>query len=302
MLEPWHVAELPAIRDKIADAVRTEGAVLLRGLPLKGPADFAHIADELLANRATMAEPFVVRNILADNVYAAADWPEHQEMCLHPEQSYRRTWPGALLFGCVAPAEDGGATIIGDTRAILAALPTELVGRLRTEGWLLRRNYRTGFGMRWQDVLGVDTPAAAEDYCRANDIGYEWLPGGGLRTEQHRPAVHTHPVTGEECWFNQVAFLNGWSLPELEREILAEAFDSLPFDTYYGNGDPIDAATIDLINKVAAAHAVPVRWTAGDVLLIDNMLVSHGREPYQPPRDIVVALGDLAGTDHRPSQ
>jgi hypothetical protein len=34
-------------------------------------------------------------------------------------------------------------------------------------------------------------------------------------------------------------------------------------------------------------------WRAGDVLMLDNMLVAHARDPYQGPRKIVVAMSEL---------
>jgi alpha-ketoglutarate-dependent taurine dioxygenase len=35
-----------------------------------------------------------------------------------------------------------------------------------------------------------------------------------------------------------------------------------------------------------------VRWEAGDILLLDNMLVAHGRRAFTGPRQIVVAMAE----------
>jgi len=33
-------------------------------------------------------------------------------------------------------------------------------------------------------------------------------------------------------------------------------------------------------------------YREGDVLVVDNMLTAHGREPFTPPREIVVAMSE----------
>ena len=66
----------------------------------------------------------------------------------------------------------------------------------------------------------------------------------------------------------------------------------LPRNVYFGDGEAIGA---DDIAAVAAAHSqaiVSFPWQVGDVLLVDNMLVSHGREPYSGERRVVVAMSD----------
>ncbi|WP_409492248.1 TauD/TfdA family dioxygenase [Amycolatopsis sp. cmx-11-12] len=293
---PLHRTTFTGLADARAEIQRvlhTRGAILLRGLPLRTVGDFARIRDVLLPGRLSPAEPFAPRTVLAPGIYSSAEWPDSQELCLHPEQSYRRTFPETLMLGCVTPPSSGGATTIGGARTVLRALPGGLVERFRTEGWLLKRVYRPHIGLSWQEVLQADTRSEAEQYCRANDITMAWQPDGTLHTSQRRAAVWTHPRTGEECWFNQISFLNQWSLPEVEREVLTEAFgeDGLPFDTYFGDGGVIGRDVIDTINKAYATHAVPVRWRAEDVLLMDNMLTARGREPYAPPREILVAMG-----------
>jgi len=133
-----------------------------------------------------------------------------------------------------------------------------------------------------------------EDYCRRAGMTWQWRPDGVLRTEHVLDAAARHPVTGEEVWFNQV---HAWHISALEpaaQQAMLATFgpDDLPRNVYFGDGAPIGA---DDIAAIAAAHdeaIVSVPWQAGDVLLIDNMLVSHGREPYAGERRVVVAMSD----------
>ncbi|EGH32999.1 syrP protein, putative, partial [Pseudomonas syringae pv. japonica str. M301072] len=39
--------------------------------------------------------------------------------------------------------------------------------------------------------------------------------------------------------------------------------------------------------------AVRFEWRKGDVVMLDNMLAAHARDPYEEPRLIVVAMGEM---------
>jgi alpha-ketoglutarate-dependent taurine dioxygenase len=213
---------------------------------------------------------------------------------MHHELSYALEFPGRQIFCCLATPARGGATALADGRAVLRDLPADLVERFERQGWELRRAHNDVIGVAWPAAFGTEDQSAVERYCRENDIQWRWQEDGGLRTRRRRPAVLHHPVTGERVWFNQVAFLNEWTMEPAVREYLTAALggDGLPFNTRYGDGQPLDRPTVDLINDVYAACALRVPWQAGDVLVVDNIRMAHGRDPYQGERQILVALGD----------
>src|SRR5438552_1464849 len=103
-----------------------------------------------------------------------------------------------------------------------------------------------------------------------------------------------HPLTGQQCWFNQIAFLNEWTMDPEVREYLVDIYgeDGLPFNTRFGNGDPIGADVVQLIDEVYEANTARERWQAGDLMLVDNVRTAHGREPFEGPREVLVAMAD----------
>ena len=286
----WVAAHRAALRA----AVTEHGSLLVRGLGLRDTATVASafwgVAEALMAER----EAFSPREHHGHGVYGSTTWPANQPMCMHHELSYTGEVPGMVLFACVTAPESGGATAVADAATVLDALPADLVDRFEREGWMLTRSYTDEIGASWEDAFGTTDRAAVEQYCRAEGIAFQWQADGGLRTRQRRSAVVRHPLTGQRCWFNQVAFLNRWTLDPDVRDYLLEVYgeDGLPFDTRFGGGDPIGEDVVTLLNATYEAHTRREPWQAGDLLLVDNIRTAHSREPFTGPREILVGLAD----------
>lgn len=282
-------------RAKLLEIVANKGSVRIRGLQLRDAegvaAVFRQIAPELMVER----EAFAARRTYSDRIYSSATWPANQPMCMHHELSYANRFPGLMLFACLTAPDKGGATGVADATAVLNALPADLVRRFEQEGWLLTRNYTDEIGVSPADAFGTNDRAAIEDYCRANAVEFEWQPDGGLRTRQRRSAIVHHPITDQRCWFNQIAFLNEWTIDPEVREFLVEMYgpEGLPFNTSFGNGDPVDADIVQVINQVYDANTVREPWSAGEVLLVDNIRSAHSREAFEGSREVVVAMADV---------
>jgi alpha-ketoglutarate-dependent taurine dioxygenase len=280
-------------RDALRALVAQHGSLLVRGLGLRDAAETEAVFRQL-GRLMTETEAFAPRRRYAEDVYSASKWPPKQPMCMHHELSYTLEPPGLMLFACLVAAADGGATPVADSPSVLQALPGELIKRFEQVGWLLVRNYNEDVGASIAESFGTDDRQAVETYCRANAIEFEWQPGGGLRTWQRRSAVVRHPRTGQRCWFNQIAFLNQWTMDPEVREYLVETYGEhgLPFDTHFGNGDPIGADVVQVINEAYEAHTTRERWQAGDLLLVDNVRTAHGREAFEGPREVLVAMAE----------
>jgi alpha-ketoglutarate-dependent taurine dioxygenase len=280
-------------RDALGAAVVEHGALLVRGLGLRDVTGTEAVF-RALGSLMTEKEAFAARRSYSPGVYSASTWPPKQPMCVHHELSYRLEFPCLMLFACLIAPADEGATPVADSPTVLQALPAELIERFERVGWLLIRNYNNEIGASIAEAFGTDDRSAVESYCRANAITFEWQPDGALRTLQRRSAVVHHPRTGQRCWFNQIAFLNKWTIDPEVREYLVDIYgeDGLPFDTRFGNGDAIGADIVQLINEVYEAHTARERWQAGDLMLVDNVRTAHGRERFEGPREVLVAMAD----------
>src|SRR5881296_193322 len=280
-------------RDALRAAVVQHGSLLVRGLRLRDVARTEAVFRRL-GSLMTEREAFAPRRTYSEGVYSASKWPPNQQMCMHHELSYALEFPSLMLFACFIAPTGGGATPVADSPTVLRALPTELVERFERVGWLLIRNYNDDIGASFAEAFGTDDRRAIERYCRANAITFEWQGDAALRTWQRRSAVVHHPLTGRRCWFNQIAFLNEWTIDQEVREYLVDIYgeDGLPFNTRFGNGDPIGTEVVQSINEVYEANTAREPWQAGDLMLVDNVRTAHGRERFEGPREVLVAMAD----------
>jgi alpha-ketoglutarate-dependent taurine dioxygenase len=281
-------------RDTLRAVVAEHGAVLVRGLGLRDPAQTTAVFRRLATTLMIEKEAFARRQLYADGVYSSATWPANQPMCMHHELSYRLEVPSLLLFACLAAPARGGATAVSDSPTVLEALPKDLTERFGRDGWILTRSYNEEIGATLAEAFGTEDRGAIESYCRANAIEFGWQPDGELRTWQRRSAVVRHPVTGQRCFFNQIAFLNEWTIDPEVREYLVDMYgaDGLPFNTRFGTGEPLNEEIVELINAVYEAYTVREPWQVGDLMLVDNIRTAHSREAYEGAREILVGMAD----------
>ncbi|HXO22180.1 MAG TPA: TauD/TfdA family dioxygenase [Thermoanaerobaculia bacterium] len=278
-------------------------ALLFRGFAIAGAAGLRRFTEvtsggDLLDYR-DRSSP---RHEVGDRVYTSTDYPAEQSIRMHNEGTYWVTCPQKIYFFCNVAPERGGETPIADGRRVLARLDPALAARFADRKLLYLRNYNDGFGLPWQNVFQTEDRAEVESYCRASAIDLEWKDGGRLRTRQLRPAFVRHPRTGEELWFNHAAFFHVSALdPQIRAGLLAEfAEEDLPYNTYYGDGGAIAESDLEAVRRAYAEERVLFPWRQGDLLMLDNLTIAHGREPFSGPREILVGMAQPYPRDDIP--
>jgi alpha-ketoglutarate-dependent taurine dioxygenase len=270
------------------------GAVLFRDFKVETAAEFERVIEAISVNPLEYRERSSPRSSVQGNIYTSTDYPAEQSIFPHNEHSYALTFPLKLYFCCLQPAAEGGETPIADTRKIFARLDPRTRERFAEKGWMYLRNFGDGFGLGWQTVFQTTNHAEVEQYCRRARIEYEWKDDNRLRTRQVRPAIARHPQTGELVWFNHATFFHVSTLaPAMRDGLLAEfAPEELPNHTYYGDGTEIEPEVLDELRAAYLAESVAFTWQRGDMVLLDNMLTSHARRPFQGSRKIVFGMAE----------
>jgi alpha-ketoglutarate-dependent taurine dioxygenase len=93
-----------------------------------------------------------------------------------------------------------------------------------------------------------------------------------------RPATTTHPLTGDEVWFNQADSFHSGGDPNSR------------LDAWFGDGSEISDRSLVQIRAAMKSVTVLIKWQSGDVLVVDNVLTAHGRCPFSGPRKILLAM------------
>lgn len=286
------------LRRLVDTRLELDGAILFRGFADPGVEGFQAFA-------AAFGHPLLSyefgstprSRVTGGGVYTSTEYPAHRSIPLHNEQAYTNEWPMRIWFYCARTAEQGGATPIADSRQVYRRLNPALRQRFADRGLRYVRNYGNGLDVDWPQVFNTSDPQVVEAYCRAKGIDLTWKADGSLRTSQCCQAVARHPRTGEQVWFNQAHLFHVSALEPEMQEVLLETVGEadLPRNVYYGDGSVLETSVLDEIRGVLDECKVVFPWQAGDVLMLDNMLVAHAREPFQGTRKVVVAMAEGHG-------
>jgi len=163
-------------------------------------------------------------------------------------------------------------------------------------------NYRT-----WQQMFATDDRDEVTRVCEAQGITPRWKPDGTLQLINVRPATLVHPQSGERIWFNSAHNTHdswSWEFRHAGKPLFALfarlmerrhrrrlAPEDYPNHCTFADGGEIPIEDIEHVRQVLWDHAVLFDWQRGDVLVLDNLRVAHGRMPFRGPRRILVAMG-----------
>ena len=281
-------ANKPAVDAALDDA----GTLLFRGFDVADAQAFDAAIGGYGEDGFTYAESLsnAVRVNVTPRVFTANEAPPETEIHLHHEMAQTPLYPSKLFFYCEIAPGQGGATPVCRSDWLLEQMEASdpaLVARFAEHGVRYTNvmpgadDAGSGQGRSWRSTLGADTKEAAEARLQSLGYAWEWQSDDSLRaTTPVLPAIRIL-ADGRRTFFNQlIAAFRGWS------DSRNEAHKSVTF----GDGSPITGA--DMARTIALSQELTrdLAWQAGDVALLDNFLVMHGRRPFAGKRRVLASL------------
>lgn len=284
----WVQENLEKLKHELAE----HGAILFRGLPLVSDQDFDAFIRFFGLNNFTYTDSLsnAVRRNRTERVFTANEAPADIAIYLHHEMAQTPVYPAGLFFFCEHAAAVGGSTPLCRSDILLsqmAALVPEFVEACEVRGVKYtntmpdEEDLKSGQGRSWRSTLNAPDKTAAEAKLQSLGYQWQWLPENNLRvTTPVLPAVRTLD-DGRRVFFNQlIAAFQGW---QDKRNVAQKSI-------CFGDGSAIDPRTMATVIELAEALTYDLVWQTGDVALVDNSLVMHGRRPFQGERRVLASL------------
>jgi alpha-ketoglutarate-dependent taurine dioxygenase len=270
------------------------GGILFRGFDVKDADDFRACVESLGGTRFGYVGGNTPRTNVAVDVFTSTEYPATEVIGLHHEMSYLPEWPRRLFFCSLVPAEKGGQTSLASSRDILKALPPDVIQKFRDKQITYIRHFHSSIplGKSWEATYQTKDRAEVDSIAARQGSACTWLSGGVLRVTTRCQAFSAHPATAEELWFNQAEQWHPSALQASTREMLEELVGKgqMPHDCTYGDHEPMEDEVLAEVRRALNASKLLFDWQRGDVLMIDNVLMMHGREPFKGERKTLAYL------------
>jgi alpha-ketoglutarate-dependent taurine dioxygenase len=294
---------LGAHRTVLEQLMVKHGGVVLRGFPLTETADFEAVVGEFEAYSAGYLGGSTPRRPLGRNVLESTSLASDLRLGVHSEMAYMRDFPPRIAFFARHVAERGGETIIADFRRMSELIPGPLREKLQLRGIRNVRNYGPAAArepayidnpdMRpWNHSFFTNSQSEVEQLALGLGMRTVWHADGRLTVINQMDAFTTHPATGQSVYRNNIhagGRLNyTGERAESERALLA--IQKMPTGTFLGDGSSLDATEMALLSRLIDEVTISWPWANGDTMILDNLQVGHGRNPFEGRRETQVAL------------
>ncbi|KAI0531919.1 hypothetical protein GGR58DRAFT_491992 [Xylaria digitata] len=294
-------------QDKIlTKKLALHGTLLFRGLPIHNADDFSRFAHAFGFKPHEIIGIVVDRPVLAPNISHANTAPKEVLIHSHNESPQVPHAPEYIfLYGHKAPSK-GGETPMSSSLELFQRVQDEIpefIAELTEKGLLSQITYRKevqypggstlkeAFGENIVDGDDLATrrskiEAQIARYGRGAHTTWEWLDNDeGIVVTHRLPVIRTQPGTQLPTLFTSLAIF-------YTRKNVTEQL--------YGDGTPIPEKYLERLVAITEEIRVLHRWEQGDVLVYDNIIAQHGRQPWEGEQADRVVMASLFDGDEVP--
>lgn len=292
---------LESARPVLDTLIVRHGGIVLRGFPIRETEDFSHFISLFPSFDSGYAGGRAPRKAISGKVMEATRLASSVRLALHSEMAYMRDYPKRIAFFSRRTAPVGGETLIGDVRNLVESMPPETLAKIRRLGTRMVRNFgprsadlEGSYGHMdqrgWNQAFFTEDAKEVEAICAERGLEPVWNEDGSLVVFNKLEPFVVHPETGKELYRSVLHLKPQAENAELDAEI--RKTQKYPTGATLGNGERLSRQEMADMEEILDRVTYSWPWRDGDVMVLDNLQVWHGRNPYEGPRDVQVALLD----------
>jgi alpha-ketoglutarate-dependent taurine dioxygenase len=305
------VQSLQARDGILTKKLNLHGTLLFRGLPLNNAEEFSKFAHAFGYKPHEIIGIVVDRSLLAPNVAPANEAPKEVLIYNHNESPQVPHAPEYIFFYSHKAPAKGGETPISSSLELFARAQQEIPefvneiaekGILSTVTYKVDKQYQGGSTLKQafgKEALDTDDEATKrkkieaqiERYGRGKYTIWTWSDDGTTLVLTHRlPAIRTQPSTGLPTLFTGLAAY--YKKVQGQCSSIAAARGRVTTQLF-GDGTEIPERYLKKLAEITDSIRVLHRWQKGDVLVYDNVISQHGRQPWEGEQGDRVVLASL---------
>jgi alpha-ketoglutarate-dependent taurine dioxygenase len=219
------------------------------------------------------------------------------EIPLHGEMHYLANPPEIIWFYCQTPPRNTGQTTLCDAYELAEVLPEQVHTFFGEQQIKYLRHLRNG---DWQTTFMTEDAEEAKRLCEEYGLKYtfdeeqqsfrtEYLVPPFLQSENsHKPRFINNVMN---IFTTEWAFESGWIQSQFSTDLGGES----PMVVRREDGERVPGTVFEQIRKAADSITYDIEWKKGDIVMVDNLSVLHGRrESNDRSREIFVRMGNAS--------
>ena len=301
-------AYIASRRDELLEQLTAGGAIWFRGFEMmKEKEGFVRFYEALGLNPCQDPLASVGARAVVDKkgaMYEAVNKPSRSKFFvgMHNESTFKRT-NRLGAFVCFKQAETGGEFLLLDGYKMLRDMNPDVLGRLYEKGVRFSNAELPFFDFLRKlpeplqplkeplkaGIKAVAQVAVGQKIDMELELKWDENEKDGLRLVAFSPkqaAINRHPVTGQPAWFCNVHSHSRKLRDERDGE-LGETSGASKINItncFYGDLSEISDEDLRHIDEMTMKNLASVPMQKGDVVLVDNYQVMHGRDVFEGER------------------
>lgn len=258
-------------QEEIANLFKYYGVLLFRGFETD-VSTFAEFSNSLSTDFIDYTGGAFNRKMINEEptILTVTDFMD--EVKLHGEMYYTKNPPLMIWFFCANPPLQDGETIVCDGEQFYHELSSSMKDlltrkKLKFSGTISKED--------WQKKYKTNDFNLVEEACKSDGMEVEINEDQSIYRQFITPAIHKSKAGQDYVFINS----------------LLAAKHINPETVCFDDDSEITDDIVSELNEIAERISVNISWQKGDILMIDNTSIMHGRKAFDDPqRNIYIRL------------